>query len=152
MQCAPGDPRAARHDPGRSVRARPAGTGIDASSTGAYHVRPVAPGRGADDSKDDAVPNDVADLLATWRELERLLDRLATDAERAAEIRDRIGELRASYLELTSAARSSMPVLDRAHAAIDRSRELLRGTTAAAGHRARPGTDPGRHRGEGAVS
>lgn len=67
----------------------------------------------------------------SWRELERLLDRLATDEERLAEIQERISELRACYLDLTGASRSSIPTLERAHVAIDRSRDLLRRVSSA---------------------
>ena len=68
----------------------------------------------------------IRDVLTTWRDLERQLDRLATDDERAADIRERIAVLRGVYREMVDASYSAQAGLVSSQVTEERAREILR--------------------------
>ena len=68
---------------------------------------------------------DVADLLATWRELERLLEGMPQDDPRSPSVRAHVDELRLLYGEVADITATYEAVLDRARSAVARSRAVL---------------------------
>jgi hypothetical protein len=68
----------------------------------------------------------IRDLLTTWRDLEHELDRLATDDERAEDIRSEIELLRGAYRQMTDASNGSHIPLASSQATLERAREVLR--------------------------
>ena len=65
-------------------------------------------------------------VFASWRDLERQLERLVTDRERAADIRLRIAQLRALYRSMADAAADSYATLADHHDTIERAYEIVR--------------------------
>ena len=67
----------------------------------------------------------VEDVLALWREAERLLDALPTDAEERDLVREEIERLHGLYRKMTERADSIQPTLTASAAAIERSRVVI---------------------------
>ena len=68
---------------------------------------------------------DVAELLATWRQLEQLLDGLPPDGAEAIAIRVHMGHLRTLYGETTAIIASYDEAIERARVAVAEARILL---------------------------
>src|SRR5262245_61129954 len=72
------------------------------------------------------MPTTLHDVLVTWRELERELDRLRTDDERAHDIREQIAVLRELYGVMSAAAAFAYDTLAHSHDTLERARDVLR--------------------------
>jgi hypothetical protein len=68
----------------------------------------------------------IRDVLTTWRDLERQLDELVTDDERAAEISSRIAVLRDAYRHMVETPERSHIALPGGDTTVERARAVLR--------------------------